>query len=304
VKTVFIVNPASANGSTGKRWPEISERITDLGLEHSALLTTRPGEATDLAAQALGSGADSVVAVGGDGTLNEVANGFFAGGQRHPEAALGLLPFGTGGDFRRTLGIPMELEAAIACLKARRLRPIDVGRIEMEALEGGRRVRHFVNIADAGIGGVVVERVNRTTKLFGGKASFMYGSLVTLLTYEPQAVKVHTAEQSWAGRAQNVVVANCQYFGGSMHVAPRAQPDDGQFDLVIFGDIARFEAIRSIKDIYKADHVKNPKVTGWRSSRVEVTSDERVLIDVDGEMCGTLPALFEVLPSAIAVMVP
>ncbi len=304
MKTVFVVNPASANGSTGKRWPEVSARITRLGLDHTALLTTRAGEATDLTAGALKSGADTVVAVGGDGTLNEVANGFFAGDQRHPEAALGLLPFGTGGDFRRTLGIPMELAAAIDCVKHRKLRPIDVGRIEMEALDGGRSVRHFVNIADAGIGGVVVERVNRTAKLFGGKASFMYGSIATLLTYKPRAVQVKTAEQNWEGKAQNVVVANCQYFGGSMHVAPRAEPDDGQFDLVIFGDIAGFEAIRSINDIYKANHVKNPKVTGWRSSRVEVTSDERVLIDVDGEMCGTLPAVFEVMPKAISVIVP
>jgi YegS/Rv2252/BmrU family lipid kinase len=304
VKTVFVVNPASANGSTGKRWPEISARITALGLEHSAVLTSRAGEAADLTADALASGAGSVVAVGGDGTVNEVANGFFTAPSGHPDAALGLLPFGTGGDFRRTLGIPMELEAAIECIKSRRLRPIDVGRIEMEALEGGRKVRHFVNIADAGIGGVVVERVNRTTKLFGGKASFMYGSILTLLTYAPQLVRVKTAEQSWEGKAQNVVVANCQYFGGGMHVAPKAEPDDGQFDLVVFGDIARFEAIRSINDIYKAEHIKNPKVTGWRTSRVEVTSEERVLIDVDGEMCGTLPAVFDLLPRAIPVIIP
>jgi diacylglycerol kinase (ATP) len=304
MKAAFIVNPASANGSTGKRWPAIWEQISILGPQHSALLTSRAGHATELAAEALAAGVDTVVAVGGDGTLNEVANGFFAGDRRYPDAALGLLPFGTGGDFRRTLGIPMDLEAAVECINARKLRTIDVGRIEMEALEGGRKVRHFVNIADAGIGGVVVERVNRTTKLFGGKASFMYGSIATLLTYKPQQVSVKTEEQAWEGRAQNVVVANCQYFGGSMHVAPRAEPDDGQFDVVIFGDIARFEAIKSIGDIYKADHVKNPKVTGWRSSRVEVTSDDRVLIDVDGEMCGILPAVFEVLPKAISVVVP
>jgi YegS/Rv2252/BmrU family lipid kinase len=304
VKAAFIVNPASANGSTGKHWPGIWERISARGPEHSALLTSRPGHATELAVDALAAGADTVVAVGGDGTLSEVANGFFAGPERHPDAALGLLPFGTGGDFRRTLAIPMDLDAAIECITVRHLRTIDVGRIEMSGLSGGPVVRHFINIADAGIGGVVVERVNRTSKLFGGKASFMYGSIATLLSYKPQPVEVKTAERSWSGRAQNVVVANGQYFGGSMHVAPDAEPDDGMFDLVVFGDIARFEAIRSINDIYKAKHVKNPKVTGWRSSRVEVTSPERVLIDVDGEMCGTLPAVFTVLPGAISVVVP
>src|SRR3984893_12460641 len=169
MKTVFIVNPASANGATGKQWPQVSERIRERGLEHSAVLTSGPAEATRLAADALESGADTVTAVGGDGTLRHVANGFFGAAQAFADAAPRLLPFGTGGDCRRTLGIPLELEAAIDCLKARKVRRIDVGRVEMEALQGGRTMRHFVNIADAGLGGVVVERVNRTTKLLGRK---------------------------------------------------------------------------------------------------------------------------------------
>ena len=304
MKTVFVVNPASASGTTGKQWPQVSDHIRGHGLEHSSVLTSGPTEATKLAADALRSGANTVVAVGGDGTLSDVANGFFSSEQSFGDVAIGLLPFGTGGDCRRTLGIPIELDAAIECLKARKVRKIDVGRIEMEALDGGRTVRHFVNIADAGIGGGVVERVNRTTKLLGGKGTFMLASLATLMTYRPQAVRVETAEQVWEGRAQNVVVANCQYFGGGMHVAPRAEPDDGTFDVVVFGDIARFEAMRSINDIYTAKHLKNPKVTTWNASRVEVTSGERVLIDVDGELAGTLPAVFEVLPGALSVVVP
>src|SRR5258708_12661279 len=132
----------------------------------------------------------------------------------------------------------------------------------------------------------------------------MYASIATLLRYQAQVVRVTTAEQDWEGKAQNVVVANGQYFGGSMHVAPEAEPDDGLFDLVVFGDIARFEAIKSINDIYKADHVRNPKVTGWRSSRVEVSSDERVLIDVDGEMSGPLPPAFQVLPNPTSFVFP
>jgi diacylglycerol kinase (ATP) len=304
MKTVFVVNPASANGATGKQWPQVSDRARERGLEHSSVLTSGPADATRLAADALKSGANTVVAVGGDGTLSDVANGFFGSEGSFDDAALGLLPFGTGGDCRRTLGIPFELDAAIDCLMARNVRRIDVGRIEMEALEGGRSVRHFVNIADAGIGGVVVDRVNRTTKLFGGKATFMFASLATLMTYRPQAVRVETAERVWEGRAQNVVVANCQYFGGGMHVAPRAEPDDGTFDVVVFGDIARFEAMRSINDIYTSKHLKNPKVMTWRASQVNVTSAERVLIDVDGELLGTLPAVFTVLPAALSVVVP
>ena len=303
MKTVFIVNPASGNGTTGKRWDELSGRIRGLGVEHDALMTHAPGDATSLTARAILEGADTVVAVGGDGTINEVANGFF-GGAGPPSAALGLLPMGTGGDFRRTVGISDDFETAVRVIRDRKLRAIDAGQIEMKGLDGSPYTRHFVNIADAGIGGVVVERVNRTSKLLGGRVSFQYAAMMTLLTYKPQVVTVESAEGRFEGAAQNVVVANGQYFGGSMHVAPAAVPDDGLFDVVVFGDIARFEALRSINDIYSAKHLQNPKVSGWRSAEVRVSSTDRVLIDVDGEMCGTLPATFRVLPKAIDLVVP
>jgi len=303
VKTTFIVNPASANGATGRRWAEVSRRLRELGLEHETAMTEAPGHATKLAADALLAGVDSVIAVGGDGTLNEVANGFFSDG-RYPAAGLGLLPLGTGGDFRRTLGLPLDLEAAALAFERRKLRLIDVGRIQMTGLDGQPYTRHFVNIADAGIGGVVVERVNSTSKRLGGRVSFQYASLRVLMSYQPQEVEVKSAEGTFSGRAQNIVIANCQYFGGGMWVAPGAEPDDGLFDVVIFGDIARMEAIRSINSIYKGAHVSNPKVRRWKSAKVEVNTKERVLVDVDGEMCGVLPATFEVLPKALPVIVP
>jgi diacylglycerol kinase (ATP) len=304
VKTVFIVNPASGNDQTGKVWDELSGRIRGLGVEHEALMTHAPGDATRLAARAIDEGADTVVAVGGDGTINEVANGFFSEGLDTSRAALGVLPMGTGGDFRRTVGIPEDFDGAVQLLRARNLRQIDAGRIAMKALDGADYTRYFVNIADAGIGGVVVERVNRTSKMLGGRVSFQYAAMMTLLTFKPPHVIVDSEEDSFQGAAQNVVVANCQYFGGSMHVAPVAIPDDGLFDIVVFGDIARFEALRSIGDIYKAKHVENPKVRGWRTRELRVSSEERVLIDVDGEMCGTLPATFTVVPKAIQLVVP
>jgi len=303
VKTVFVVNPASGNRSTGKRWDELSSRIRGLGVEHQALMTHTRGDATGLAARAILEGADTVVAVGGDGTINEVANGFFVGADA-PAAALGVLPMGTGGDFCRTVGIPREFEAAIHAIRARNLRTIDAGHIQMKGLDGSPLTRHFVNIADAGIGGVVVERVNRTTKLLGGRVSFQYAAMLTLLTYKPARVVVDSAQGRFEGAAQNVVVANGQYFGGSMHVAPGAIPDDALFDVVVFGDVARFEALRSINDIYSAKHMQNPKVTSWRTAELHVSSDERVLIEADGEICGTLPATFKVMPNAIDLVVP
>lgn len=302
--TVFVVNPASGGGRTGKRWAEVSRRLAAAGVEHRSQITERPGHAIDLAAAALAGGADTVVAVGGDGTLNEVANGFFAGDGPPPGSAMGLLPLGTGGDFRKTLGIPDDLDAAAAMLRARRLRPIDAGRIEMAGLDGKPCVRHFLNIADAGIGGEVVERVNRTSKALGGRISFQYAAMATLLTYEPRVVTVESAEGRYAGPAQNVVVANCRYFGGGMWVAPEAEPDDGLFDIVLMGDIKRLKALTSIGDLYKGKHLGNPEVRAWRTAEITVTSEQRVLVDVDGEMCGTLPATFRVLPRALGFVVP
>jgi YegS/Rv2252/BmrU family lipid kinase len=304
VSVIFVVNPASANGKTGKEWPALANRLRQLGVDHEAVMTRAPAEATELTAKALGDGATTVVAVGGDGTLNEVANGFFLRGDPPAEAALGLMPYGTGGDFRRTFGIPTELEEVATMIKQDRRRAIDAGRIDMQGLDGLPLTRYFINIADAGIGGVVVERVNNASKRLGGRLTFQLISVRTLLDYKPQRVEVMSAEHNFEGRAQNVVVANCQYFGGSMHVAPKAEPDDGLFDVVVFGDIARFEAIRSIGDIYRASHVKNPKVKTWRTAELRVLSPERVLIDVDGEMCGTLPATLKVLPKALQLLVP
>ncbi len=301
---MIVMNPAAAGGRSGRSWPERAARLRAAGVDFDVALTDRRGHATEIARGAVREGRRVVLAAGGDGTINEVANGFFEEGLDTAAAALGVLPMGTGGDFRRTVGIPDDFTAAVQAIGARRLRAIDAGRIAMTGLDGAPYTRHFVNIADAGIGGVVVERVNRTSKLLGGRVSFQYGAMMTLLTYRPPEVIVDSEEGSFQGRAQNVVVANCQYFGGSMHVAPGAVPDDGLFDVVVFGDIARFEALRSMGDIYKAKHVENPKVRGWRSREVRVSSTERVLVDVDGEMCGTLPATFTVVPRALQVVVP
>jgi diacylglycerol kinase family enzyme len=174
----------------------------------------------------------------------------------------------------------------------------------MTGLDGRPYVRHFVNIADAGIGGEVVERVNRTTKVLGGRISFQYAAMATLLSYIPPTVHVESDGGAYDGPAQNVVVANCRFFGGGMWVAPKAEPDDGLFDVVLMGDIKRFKALRSIGDIYQGRHLDNPEIRTWRTAEIRVSSGDRVLVDVDGEMCGTLPATFRVVPKALNLVVP
>ncbi len=302
--TVAVVNPASCAGRTGRTWPEMRRELAAAGVEVEERLTTAPREATELTRAALREGCDRVVAVGGDGTLNEVVNGFLAadGSAIAPGAVLGLLPSGTGGDFRRTAGIPAGAAAAAAVLAAGKSRPFDVGRITLD----GAEPRHFINIADCGIGGEVVARVNHSSKRAGGTATFLWHSLASLLSYRPRAARVEIDGAVEEGRYQNVVIANGRYFGGGMCVAPGADPADGLFDVVLFGDLPRLRSLTGIRRIYAGSHIGQPGIRLLRGRRVRVTPLEQppLCFEMEGEEVGPAPATLEILPGAVRLCAP
>jgi diacylglycerol kinase family enzyme len=213
---------------------------------------------------------------------------------------------GTGGDFRRTFGHPLDISAAAAALVAGRVRRIDAGRVTCTAPDGGPVVRHFVNIADAGIGGDVVHRVNGGWRVINGEVTFLIASVLTLLRWRNRPVRVVIDGEARELVAQQVVVANCQYFGGGMRVAPRALPDDGLLDVVIAGDLSAWENVRGLGEIRKGTHLDagNPKITHTLARRVEVSSATLVRVDADGEQPGVLPAVFEVVPAALELVCP
>jgi diacylglycerol kinase (ATP) len=305
--TLVIVNPASAGGRTGRRWPAVAARLREAGLDFDAALTSRAGDAVELSRQAVREGRALVVAAGGDGTINEVVNGFFEDGE--PVVAgtrLGVLPMGTGGDFRRTLGFPADVDEAAAVLRAGRVRRIDAGRATCALPGGGTTVRHFVNVADAGIGGDVVERVNRGRRLVNGEITFLLASIRTLLAWRNRPMRIVIDGRARELVAQQVVVANCQCYGGGMRVAPGAQPDDGLLDVVIAGDLGIWENVRGLRRIRSGTHLGagDPKLSHALAERVEVSSPELVRVDADGEQPGVLPAVFEVQPAALDVVCP
>jgi YegS/Rv2252/BmrU family lipid kinase len=303
---VFIVNPRSSGGRTAKRWPALQAALKRAGVECEARFTTAPGEATLLARAALREGAARVIAVGGDGTLNEVVNGCFdeAGTPVVPQPVVGLLPSGTGGDFRRSLRIPTDADQCAALLAGGSVRSVDAGRVDYEA--AGEPPRYFINIADCGVGGEVVARVNRTRHVGGGTVTFLYHSLAALLTYRAQPVRVDVDGESLAGTAQNVVIANGRYFGGGMKVAPDAEVDDGLFDVVLIGGESRLRTLAGVRRIYDGSHVRQPMVTCRRGRVVTVTplGDEPLLFDVEGEQVGRAPATLTCLPSALRFCAP
>ena len=306
--TLVVCNPMSAAGRTGREWPGIQRILLEAGLEFDHRLSRSQADATHLTREALRSGYRRVVAVGGDGTLNEVLNGFFeedGGGPVRADAVLGMVPNGSGGDFRRTAGIPRDHLAAGALLARGDERPLDVGRIDYEEEPRGG-VRFFVNIADCGLGGEVVARANASSKRFGGTATFYWASVRAIFAFGRRRCRVEVDGVPVEGRMQNVVVANARYFGGGMHVAPDARFDDGLLDVVIMGDIPRWRALADSRTIYKGAHLGRPGIAVLRGRTVRVIPRDVVpfRFDVDGELVGRAPATLTVLPGVLRLCAP
>jgi len=302
--TVLVVNPQSAGGKTERRWPELRATIQEGYGAFEERFTRTAGDATAMTRAALRDGAELVVAVGGDGTINEVVNGFFDGETAvSPNASFGIVPAGTGGDFIKTLGVPRDTFAVVANLKSP-ARAIDVGRLRYVRDDGTTDVRHFINIASFGIGGLVDRYANQSSKAFGGKVSFAVATLKAGAKYKNASVRlILDGGPAKEGKIYNVAVANGRYFGGGMKVAPDAALDDGWFDVITLGDFGFSDLLLRGLDIYTGKHLKNPKVTFKRARKIEARADDgvEVLLDVDGEQPGRLPASFEILPGALRV---
>lgn len=304
MKTFFVVNPKSANGSTGKRWGElaatIARSLSDFGVE----FTQKPMDAVNITSHALKSGYECIVAVGGDGTINEVTNGFFEGGKAiNPNAALGVLPRGTGGDFRKTFDWSTDFEAAVQRLKTPETRPFDVGVCEFVDHQGKPVTRYFANILSFGISGLV-DREVAAMKGFGGRIGFSLASLRALTKYRDHAVKL-TLDGKPAETLPITVVAvgNGRFFGGGMKVTPNADVSDGIFDVTYWSGYTLSDFVFKQGGIYNGKHLDYPGTSTRQCKELIAESDGEVLIDCDGEQPGRLPCKVSILPAAIRLKV-
>jgi len=305
-KIAFIVNPNSAMGSTGREWPQIKALAKERLGSFRSYLTAGPGDATRITRQALLDGIEVIVCVGGDGTLNEIMNGFMEeDGPLRTEAKLGLIPRGTGGDFIKSVPIPEELNRAMDLIMGSHVSPIDLGRLRYRDHDGRSAYRYFHNITSFGLGGEVDERVNRTTKVLGGFISFIWATLITILIYDKKRIHLkvdHGLEQRVA--SWNVVVANGQYHGGGMMVAPGARVDDGLFNVTVIGDLSVPEVFWHLPKLYNGKILQIEKVSSRTGKRVEAHSDQQVLLDVDGEQPGQLPVIIDMVPGVLPLIRP
>jgi YegS/Rv2252/BmrU family lipid kinase len=307
--TAFVVvNPRSGGGQTAREWRAIERALAAVYPHMAVAHTGRRGHATSLVRQALNEGYQEIVAIGGDGTINEAINGFFdVQGPLAPDAVFAFVTSGTGGDFRKSFGIEPGTATAIRRLRTAGIRTVDVGRVSCLTAHGERTVRYFINIASFGLSGVIVDSVNRAriAKLFGGSFAFGFHSAAAMLRYRNRPIRIMIdGREDEIATISTVAIANAQYFGGGMRVAPDAKPDDGLFDVVIMGGAPRRQALAKMQLIYTGQHVFEPHVRVIRGRRVVVapvaeTRGRPVMIETDGESAGRLPATFEILPRAL-----
>jgi diacylglycerol kinase (ATP) len=257
------------------------------------VLSEFPGHLAQAAGEAPGS---LLVVIGGDGTVNEVVNGV-AG----TEAEVAVLPCGTGQDFGRTHGIPSRFDDAVRVALDGGTRTIDLGRVELD--DGTNRL--FANVGSAGMSGAVARRANAMTKRFGGRATFFYALTREFLAWQNTRVVVELEDGSRReGLLHDVIVANGNWHGGGMKLAPDARQDDGAFDVVTIGDVTKLDFLTTAPKLYSGRYLSHPKVEMLRSPSVAVSAAEPLPLEVDGEPIGATPARFVVVPAALRLRVP
>jgi len=299
----FIVNPHSANGKTGKLWPEIKRLFEEKLGQIDFAMTKGTAHATFLTGKALYDGYERIIAVGGDGTLNEVVNGFYAEDKKiSPNAILGYLPSGTGEDFSQTLGIKgLSLAERVNRLLDGGRKMVDIGVATYRREDGSLITRRFINEASVGFTSIVAKKVNESSKFLGSYASYILGILRSLMQLEHSRVKVVVdGREYFNGDTFMVNVANGKYFGGSLKIAPQAEIDDGWLEVVVVERMGRLEIIGNMANVYKGTHLANPKIKHTRGKEIVITSNENVYVEMDGEPVGLVEARFRLLEKELS----
>jgi YegS/Rv2252/BmrU family lipid kinase len=306
VKPLLIVNPRSAGGRTGRHFDAIARAVRGAIGDFDAAFTGAPGDGARLAREGCAAGAELVIAVGGDGTASEVVDGIAVGAPAERGVDFGFIPRGTGGDLCKTLDVGTDLASSARVLASGGVATCDLGRIAYVGHDGKPAVRHFANVAGFGISGLVDEKVNTGLRLPSGRLSFMVAAARALVGWRDQPVRWRADDGPWeTDRITSLSVCNGRYFGGGMLVAPDARLDDGLFDVVVWTGLGIGDFVVKKRMLYDGTHVRLPSTRVLRARVVEAEPLEgaRVLLDVDGEQPGTLPARIELLSGALRVRV-
>ncbi len=289
LKIACIVNPVAGRGRTARLWSQI-EPMWKQKYHLQVYYTRSPGDATALAAEAQARGAEILVAVGGDGTVNEVVNGMELN-----HGILGLLPAGSGNDLCRSLGYPQNPLETAANLFNWTPRRIDLGKCDRG---------YFTNVIGAGFDGQVAYDVNNTIKFFKGKAAYLASILKNLVTYRNTPLEVEFDGKRWSGKALLIAVGNGCYYAGGLKIVPPAVVDDGYFHICLAKDVGKLETLRLLPGVYGGHHTRHRHVEIFKARRIFINSPVALTVQADGEIFGTLPLSLEVVPAALSVLAP
>ena len=300
----MIVNPRSGSGLSESSWARVRGALTEGLGELDSAFTTGHRDAGEIARREAEGGRRLIVALGGDGTVSDVAHGILAAGAGD-RTELGIVPRGTGGDFRRSLDLPTEVTAAARQIRDGRARAIDVGLARYRGHDGAEETRHFVNVASFGFSSAVATRANASSKRLGGRIAFLAATVRVLTSYDNADVWLSIeGAPRLRRRVLMAAIGNGRFFGGGMKICPEAKLDDGLLDFVTVGDLSRGEVLTKIGRLYQGTHVDLEEVLSARVARVvaePVEANARIPLELDGETPGHLPAVFGILPGALRV---
>ncbi len=299
---VLIANLQAGRGKVAAALPGVERVLREAGLDYRIVRTTHPGHATEAARAALRDGERFLVAVGGDGTVHEVVNGMIEAGRPvAPDAVLGVVAAGSGCDFVKSFGRPGDAVASAGHLAGDRVQAIDVGTV---TCAGQDQPRYFVNIAEAGLGGAVVARtagLTRAGRLLGG-AKYAAGFWLTLPRFRPAPVRLDADGHAYAWRAFNVVVANCRFYGGGMQISPNSDPGDGLLDVLVMTG-PKSDSFTTLPKVYRGAHLPHRHIAELRAGQLRVAADPPFPVEADGEILGSTPASFGIIPGVIRLKV-
>jgi YegS/Rv2252/BmrU family lipid kinase len=288
-KTLFAVNPAAGNGRGLQVWEQI-KRLPELETaDYRVAFSREAGELPALVAKKLKRfTVDRIIAVGGDGTVAEAVNGFAP-----RELPLGVIPAGSGNDFARLHGIPTDPRTALQDAFTGTVHRVDLGMVDM---------RYFINVGGVGFDAEVAAETNRLGKKLGSTLPYVFSLVRTLADYKNPEVSVKLDEETIEGKMLLVAVGNGQFFGGGMHILPRADAGDGLLDVCIGGDLSKPEIMALLPRIFRGSHVGHPKVQLKRAQRVSIHTAQPVHFHADGELLGTTPVEFRVFPGKLLLL--
>jgi diacylglycerol kinase (ATP) len=302
---LVIVNPNAGMRKGKKDWKTISKLLGDKNISYEFVTTTHKYHAIALAKEGIEAGYRKIIAVGGDGTLNEVANGILSQ-QVIPssEIKLGMITVGTGNDWAKMYKIPGNYKAAISIIAREKSSLQDVGKVSYFNNDE-RGTRFFVNVAGMGFDAQVALKTNNQKEKGQGNAfSYLINIFSTLLSHREKQSEIIIDGKSIKAEVFSMNVGICRYNGGGMMQTPNAVPDDGLLDVTIIRKVGRFYVVRNVKKLYDGSFIKLPEVSTHQGKNVHISGPKRIYLEVDGESLGHSPFEFDILPKAINVIVP